>query len=114
MGGTKYSLNILVAEGVHLLSGIGFGLVPWGWLPGVAFVLWKELYRDVKANYGDRGIHWLWNVPAALYYSDGIYRPTEYRWGPGPAGAIAYQKKAWIDMVMYFAGMALGIGWQPW
>lgn len=114
MGTTKFSMNILLAELIHLGAGIGIGLVPWGWAPGVAFVLWKELYRDVKANYGKYGYNWLWLLPAAIHIPDGMSFWTEYRWGPGPKGAIAFQKKAWIDMAMYFAGMALGIWWQPW
>lgn len=114
MSGTKYSLNILLVECVHFLIGTGFGLVPWGWAAGIAFVLWKALYRDVKKNYGDHGIRWLWDVPAALWSPDDIYRPTLYRWGPGPLRSMPYQRKAWLDMTMYFTGMALGIWWQWW
>lgn len=111
---SRYSTNILAVELCHLVIGIGFGLVPWGWTAGTLFVLWKVLRHDPKRNYGEFGFGWLWLVPPTYLGHDGQVRWSEYRWGPGPAGGIGFARKAWMDMVFYFAGMALGIWWQPW
>lgn len=117
MSTSKPSKNILLVELIHLAIGIGFGVIPWGWrgcFVCIAFVLWKELYYDVRKNYGRHGYNWLWLLPEAFQADDGSTVWAEYRWGPGPRMAIGFVRKAWIDMVMYFAGMALGIWWQPW
>lgn len=114
MSKNNHSMNILLVELIHLAIGTGFGFIPYGYLAGIAFVLWKELYRDPRANFGEHGVTWLWDVPETILGDDGIRRPTVYRWGLGPLCSIEFARKAWIDMVCYFTGMALGIGLQPW